>query len=173
MNELTILMVSSWAMVSFSSAMELNLQEAILEIRKAPDWSSLTHENLLVSGPKIMASLEKYGGLAPEDARRLVTSLTASGDEFDLNVGSKIYVFNRIYCDVPESAVQKTWESFGSWVGVPYKDGFVNSLYPLALSKDGKLELRYSFGGYAGGPYRGVEEFDFLFKRFGKRKPHK
>jgi polyhydroxyalkanoate synthesis regulator phasin len=169
---LYIVIISS-ATASLGFAADLN--SAAKEILSAPDWTrteAVEIANKRIDekrGKKIIDVMEKYAALSPEEARSLVSNLSDSGKPYDLSIGGKIYIFNRVYCNVPEKVKKVDWKFFGGWGSVPQDKETVNSLYPLRKTKTGRLELFYLSGSYTGPPYRGLEEFDFLLKRFGKR----
>ncbi len=169
----TLLIIST----SLCSAFEMEV--AVKEIVAAPSWSRMNATRRAEDGPIMMATLQKYIKLEPENARKLVQQLADfSNKDQDArsNMDGKIYVFNRLYCNVPEKVDQNTWKFFGGWVGVPVKNGSVNAMHPLSLGKDGIIELTGSFRGYFGPRYQGLSEFDFLLNRFGRRverKEHK
>jgi hypothetical protein len=147
---------------------ENELQKAAFEISVAPDWRGIPFPNDGTTGAKLIDTLSRYTNYSPADARKLVMMLIdAGGDPPDLEVGGKIYIFNRLYCNVPESSKRDDWKIFGGWGGIAVDGNTVNSMYPLVLS-NGKFNLK-QFSGYAGPPYQALEEFDWLFKRFGQR----
>ena len=149
------------------------------EILKAPDWDQPEVDELIKKrigkerGEKILNVLGKYTSLSTDQARALLILLSDSGKKTDLRIGGKIYIFNRLYCDVPETVEREGWEFFGGWGGVPSSDKTINALYPLKKNEEGKLELHYLSGSYTGPNYRGVAEFDFLIERFGRREAAK
>lgn len=155
---------------------ESNMKEEIKEILMLPDWTRLEVEELITKrvsierGQKIVGTLEKYRELAPEKARQFVTLLSSSGEKNDLSIAGKIYIFNRIYFNVPERVEKSNWKYFGGWGSVPDDGKTVEALYPLKVTNDGKLELHYISGSYTGPSYDGIGEFDFLLHKFGKRK---
>lgn len=144
------------------------LDKAIIEINQAPDWRTIHFPNDGTEGQKLIRTLMKYVNYTPEDARELVNRLVISGGTTsNQEIGGKVYLFNRLYCNVSQYSNRDGWKVFGGWGGVAVNETTINSLYPLE-QKDGgfKLEL---FSGYAGPPYQGLEEFDWLLKRFGQR----
>lgn len=151
------------------------LDVAVKEIQNAPNWIQMTEDKIALMGPQLTTILEKYMTISPKDARRIVERLSVGKDPnsseptSDREVGSKIYIFNRLYCNVPEMVSTSNWKVFGGWGGVPHNSDSLNALYPLTRQKNGTLKLTETFGGYGGPTYRGLEEFDFLLKRFGKR----
>jgi hypothetical protein len=108
--------------------------------------------------------------LSNTDARKLVEKLSGfSIKNFNRDIAGKIYIFNRIFCKVPEKSPSDSWKVFGGWLGIETKDENVNSLFPLQEPNEGDLKLVNSFSGYMGPPYQGLAEFDFLIERFGRR----
>lgn len=144
---------------------------ATKEIRDAPSWARMTSNDIKDNGEKLTKILEKYAGLMPDQARTLISKLSAhTGSSFDYDTASKIYVFNRIYFDVPKNVDENGWKVFGGWGGVPKNGGVINALYPLSYKKTGELELTETSGGYSGPSYRGLSEFDHFMKLFGRRQ---
>ena len=154
---------------------EVDLDSAAKEILKAPDWTRSEATEVANKrigeqrGREILDIIEKHTNLSPEDARQLVIRLSASGKSYDLSISGKIYIFNRVYFNVPKMADKSDWKFFGAWGGIPQDKTTINALYPLRMTGEGKLELFYLSGSYAGPPYRGLDEFDFLLKKCGKR----
>lgn len=165
--------VSVVYIVSTLLSSAFDVEVAVNEIAAAPSWSRMSPERRLIDAPILLRILEKYLKLEPADARKLVERLaevSKKDQDTRSSIDGNIYVFNRLYCNVPEKVEQTTWKFFGGWVGVPLKDSVVDAMYPLTPGKDRKLELTGSFRGYFGPQYRGLSEFDFLLDRFGKRK---
>jgi hypothetical protein len=155
---------------------EVDINLLVKEILAAPDWTRTEEDELKnkrinkMRGAKILAVMSKGVSLSPENARLLVMRLHAQKKKNDRGVDGKIYIFNRFYCNVPEWVDKADWRFFGGWGSIPHDNKTVGALYPLKESKDREVELVYLSGSYTGPAYRGLEEFDFLFKRFGKRK---
>lgn len=144
------------------------LEESIVAINAAPDWRALQfpHQNAEVK--ILMGCLLKYVRFAPEDFREIIKSLATSAEHnSDLAIGGKIYILNRLYCNVPRHSKRDGWKVFGGWGGIGVDENTIDSLYPLVL-KSGEFDLQ-QFSGYGGPPYQGLEEFDWLLKRFGQR----
>ena len=145
-----------------------DLGKAIVEINQAPDWRSLPFPSDGSEAKKLVNTLMKYANYTPENAREIVKRLAISLEPIsDLKVGGKIYIFNRLYCNVPRHSERVGWKVFGGWGGIGVGDNTIDSLYPLIL-KDGEFTLE-QFSGYGGGNYQGLEEFEWLLKRFGQR----
>lgn len=166
-----LFLVLGWIITGFSSGQIIDFKDAVKEIQRTSSRFPMPGEEDHVEKPKIVEILRHYAELSPKGARKLVGDLMAAEtDSLDTITWEKVYIFNRLYCNVPENVDQKTWEFFGGW-SIPNKNGVLKALYPLSLSKEGNLELRGGlWGAYMGGPYEGVKEFDFLFKRYGKRQ---
>jgi hypothetical protein len=157
-----------WSTTSISLA--FNIEDATKEIESASSWTRLSDKQVLTDGDKLTSILEKYVFLKTITAREIVERLEMLyQNKFDSDVAGKIYVFNRLFCNVPEKSNHEKWMFFGGWAGVSIKDNYVNSLFPLTKLDNGKLKLVYSFAGYTGPHYRGLAEFDFLIERFGRR----
>lgn len=162
--------------VVISHGEEIDFNLAIKEILLAPDWTRSEAAELANKrtnedkGRKILSILNKFKMVSPANARELVIRLSAAGEPHDLSIAGKVYIFNRLYCNVPEKVEKSGWSFFGAWGSVPQDKDTVNSLYPLRMTGEGKLELYYLSGSYSGPAYRGADEFDFFMKRFGKRK---
>ena len=155
-------------MNNFSLASDL--ENSIKEIENATSWTSLSDKQVLTDGDKLTSILKKYVFLKTGEAREIVEKLESLyQDKFDSDIAGKIYVFNRLFCNVPEKSPNEKWKFFGGWAGVSIKNNYVNSLFPLKKLENGKLKLIYSFSGYTGPHYKGLAEFDFLLKRFGRR----
>lgn len=154
----------------------IDLDSGVKEILNVSDWTRSEAVELANKrigekrGREILVVMEKFRNISPDDARQLVIKLTNSGKPYDLGIGGKIYIFNRVYCNVPEIVKKEDWKFFGAWGSIPQDEKTVNALYPLRLTAEGKLELFYLSGSYAGPVYRGLDEFDFLLKRFGRRR---
>ena len=171
MNILLKIFYVSIALIASSSvfADQIDIGAAVKEISSAPNWTGMDEVKITIEGPKIIQILEKYVDLPLQDARGLLRQLLDSGGEFDLDIAGKVYIFNRLYCNVPASIKRDGWKFFGGWAGVPITASSVNSLYPLSVKNDSQLELKSVFSGYAGPPYRGLEELDYFIERFGRR----
>lgn len=147
---------------------ENELQKAVVEINAAPDWRGIPFPSDGTNGARLVNTLLKYKHYSPAKARRLVKMLIdTSGEPLELDVGGKIYIFNRLYSNVPESSTRTEWKVFGGWGGIAVDDNTINSMYPLVLS-NGVFKLE-QFSGYGGPPFQALEEFDWLLKRFGPR----
>lgn len=174
MNAITLYTIKILS-IAVSLGVAADLDSVAKEILSAPDWTrteaaEIANKRIDVKrGQKIVDVMTKCADLSPEEARRLVSNLSASGKPYDLSIGGRIYIFNRVYCNVPEKVKKVDWKFFGGWGSVPQDKETVDSLYPLRKTTTGRLELFYLSGSYTGPPYRGIEEFDFLLKRFGKR----
>jgi len=150
---------------------EVDIKTIVKEIEMAPDWTAISEQKIARDGPKLTAILRKYTSLSTDNARKVVEKLNASSEKsFNLSIGGKIYVYNRLLFEVPEKADQNNWKFFGGWIGVPVNNGVVNPLFPLGKNQNGRLDLIYSFGGYAGPEYRGLSEFEYFLQRFGRRR---
>jgi hypothetical protein len=82
--------------------------------------------------------------------------------------GAKVFAFLRVVFDLPDNYV-KDAKYTGSW-GSPSKDGGVNLLWPYAKDTDGNLILVGTAWDYAGPPYQPLMEFDYLQKKYERRK---
>jgi len=149
---------------------QFDLKSAIQEFSRIPDWTKLHRDNLPFEAKKITHVLNQYKHITPEEAEKLVSGLLQIGDEFDMENNGKVYLFNRVYCDVPSYVERDQWRFFGGWSGVPVTETEVNALYPFTVKDDGTLELTGVFGGYFGSEYLGLEEFKYFLKRFGQRE---
>jgi hypothetical protein len=156
--------------VVLSHADQFDVNSALKEIASAPDWTAMDEKHIITDGSKIINTFSKYCDLPSENARLLIQRLAESGDEFNLSIASKIYIFNRMYFNVPEMTDRVGWKFFGGWSGIPINETNVRSLFPLAIKDDGSTELKNVFSGYSGASYRGLDEFDFFLERFGPRK---
>lgn len=164
-----ILAVIAIMAMAIANAAGFDVELAVKAVKNAPRWTEMTEEQIATDGPKLIAVLDGFVDLSPADAREVVKALqVAAGKTDDTDLYGKIYIYNRLYCKVPVTVDQSTWRFFGGWVGVRVFKGSVNALYPLGKRADGRLELSASFGGYMGPLYRGLAEFDFLLKRFGR-----
>lgn len=154
------------------TACAFDIDLAIKDISAAPKWVSMGNEKFQMEGAKLIQILMQYTDLDPKEARNLVDKLSVpSGSLYtQMDIAGKIYIFNRLYCNVPDKSEMSDWKVFGDWRGVTVTQGRINSLFPLSKNKRDRLELTGHFHGYFGAPYRGLSEFDFLMKRFGRRK---
>lgn len=160
----------SFALLSPSQVKAFEPETAAKEILQAPRWANMHQENFLELGPKLLTVLNTYKDLEPPQARLLVEAIVAlQEDPFDLVTASQIFVFNRLYFNVPEWELLENWKSHSGFHGIPQKGFSFNSLYPLTL-KNGKFEFCGGSLAYAGGPYMGLKEFDYLAEKYGKRK---
>jgi hypothetical protein len=157
-------------LASSSVVTALDMELAVKEISDAPSWTGMNSESIRTEGPKLCAALKQYVSISPEDARNLVAKLGSKTDTKDrISFDGKIYVFNRFYCNVPERADKRDWKFFGGWSGVDVSNNSIHILFPLTKIENGDLELTKVYGGYFGMKYRGLDEFNFLFERFGRR----
>ncbi len=169
-NNLIIILSVIFLWSTNSISLAFSLEDATKEIESASSWTRLSDKQVLTDGDKLTSILEKYLSLKTSNAREIVEKLEMSYQKnFNSDVAGKIYVFNRLFCNVPEKSHHEKWMFFGGWAGVSIKDDYVNSLFPLKKLENGKLKLVYSFAGYTGPHYRGLAEFDFLLERFGRR----
>lgn len=157
-------------MVSNSAMMAFDIDLAVKEISGAPSWTGMNSEIILKEGPRLCAVLKKYVMIGPDDARNLVAKLSSMTDTKDLiSFDGKIYVFNRLYCNVPERADLRDWKFFGGWGGIKITNNTIRAIFPLTRVGNGELELTEVYRGYYGIKYRGLDEFNFLFDKFGQR----
>ncbi len=152
-----------------AAANDFNLETAVEKIRSGPDWVFETDASLPKVESKITQTFKPYLGIDSKDARRIVVELMKGGEEYDIKIYGKVHIFNKMFCAVPEIANREDWQFFGGWLGYPVADKSVGALYPLSLDETGKLRLTGVCRGIMGPAYRGVEEFDYLLKRFGRR----
>jgi hypothetical protein len=155
--------------IGISQADQFDVDSAVKDIIAAPDWTVMNEKSLLIEGDKIIKILAKYCDLPSNNVRMLIQKLSESGDEFNLSIGSKIYILNRMFFNVPEIADRSGWKFFGGWAGVPINGSRVSALFPLSITDDGLTKIKNVFGGYSGASYRGLEEFDFFLERYGRR----
>ncbi|MFT4177159.1 MAG: hypothetical protein QM627_10950 [Luteolibacter sp.] len=153
-----------------------DLSEAIREFEALPRWTRAEAEELVpqrvnpAKAEKIMTVCRKYQRLSYYEARELLRLLILKYP-YDLEMGGNLYIFNRVYCRVPDEVPRESWKFFGGWIAVPGTEEKVGALWPLKENGQGELELVFpNAGGYAGPSYRAVEEFDYFYKRFGKRE---
>lgn len=154
-----------------ANELDFKLEDAVKEINLLPSWISMNDKSKLAEESKsLITTLVKYAHITPENARQLINKLQKqSGEKVDVDLASKIYVFNRIYCRVPTNTKQEEMSFFGGWLGIPSKEGSINILFPLSENLDGQLKLSEIYRGYNGRPYQGLEEFEYFLKRFGPR----
>jgi hypothetical protein len=147
---------------------ENTIAESISEIKLAPDWRTLRFPDRTGGSKVLIETLLKHVKYNQEEFRRIIRGLAVEAElNQDLAIGGKIYILNRLYCNVPNHSKRDDWKVFGGWGGIGVDEDTLSSLYPIVL-KDGEFTLE-QFSGYAGPPYRGLEEFDWLLKRFGQR----
>ena len=147
---------------------ENTIAESISDIKLAPDWRTLKFPDQTGDSKVLIESLLKHVRYKPEEFREIIRGLAVEAEvNYDLAIKEKIYILNRLYCNVPKYSKRDDWKVFGGWGGIGVDKNTLSSLYPLVL-KDGEFTLE-QFSGYGGPPYRGLEEFDWLLKRFGQR----
>lgn len=155
-----------------SAACALDTDLDIKVIAAGPKWVNMSNEELQKGRGELMGVLRKFTDLDTVRARDLVEKLSILPADYNIkmDIAGKIYIFNRLYCNVPDKSEISNWKIFGGWGGVYVAKGRINSLFPLSKNKAGQLELTGHCSGYFGAPYRGLSEFDFLLERFGRRK---
>lgn len=164
---LTVILFQFFA-AGFATCKENPIERAVIDISSSPDWRTIRVPDRSGDSRVLIKSLMLYVKKSPEELREIISKLEASAEVSpDLEIGGKIYILNRLYCKVPRKSERDGWMFFGGWGGIGIDENTINSLYPLVL-KDGEFSLE-QFSGYGGPPYRGLEEFDWLLKRFGRR----
>jgi hypothetical protein len=146
-------------------------QSAMLqEIRNASAWDGMKQEELSVKGEPLLLVLKKCVNLSPDDARNLISRLMQCQREDQFQEWRKVHVFNRLYFNVPEWESKKDFRAFGGWHGIPVQQDMINMLFPLQVKGNGEVVMTGVFcGGYTGPDYRGLAEFDYFLKKYGRR----
>lgn len=176
---LWFLLVNSILGSDLHEQVDFDLELACRSINDAPSWTRMSGDTIDSEGPKLSSVLRNFAAISPENARKLVERLSALSQDpskeaaIDHDICGRIYIFNRLYCNVPRMVDRIDWKFFGGWGGIPGDELRLNALYPLTQGEGGSLELTETSGGYYGPRYRGLEEFDFLLSRFGKRERKK
>lgn len=149
------------------AAEDRELNQVVATLEKLPPWT--------VAKPKENDIIQSLAVLDASPTARLrdgvveyVKGRKAVG-EYSLAEMSKVFLLNRFIFRVPESEAQDV-RFFGGWYGVPFTNGVANLMWPLGYTDQGTITIKGGYGGYAGPPYRGVEEFDFFAKRYGRRR---
>jgi hypothetical protein len=96
------------------------------------------------------------------ETRRAATSYSV--DEW-----SKLFVLNRQLFNVPERFELGSPPSASGWQDVPQGENWINLLWPFTVDALGNPRLTEPFGGYLGGAYGALEQFDLFEKHFGRR----
>jgi hypothetical protein len=157
--------------VALSSRL-LAAQDISMLLAKTPIWTSIRTDDDR-TGRLICEALRPLLQRAPEELRaELVKYVDGLRDENADKLGalSTIFVLNRMFFDVPQEDRQDSVQFFGGWNGVPSGNGKVNMMWPVGKDKAGNFTLVGHFAGYFGPEYRALEEFDFFWKKYGKRK---
>ncbi|MDX2227245.1 MAG: hypothetical protein SFY92_09180 [Verrucomicrobiae bacterium] len=141
------------------------------KMQDAPAWSSfVVDENKDKSEDTVKILGEAAENLPVEEARKCIISCLQERTDDKVGAWSKVYVFNRLYFNVPEWEEKKSLRFFGGWIGIPEKDGKINVMFPLEKNANGRIFLSKNFGGYSGPDYDGLGEFDYFLKKYGLRK---
>ena len=165
-----IALASALYLVSSVRTEAINIEDAVKTIIAAPDWTTMNGDNLSIEGQKLVKILRSFMELKPEEAKSLVSALNLLQiKRLDTGIAGKILIYNRLYCNVPSKPDRNGRRNFGGWNGSSGMGFTVDALYPLTQTDEGWLGLNQAFGGYTGPLYRGLEEFDYFYAKFGKR----
>lgn len=150
---------------------ERQINDIIRLIEKCPSWCHFRRNNKRMSR-KILAQLDRISNYdsylirkaVDKYSRQQLTSLSRGND-----VACRIYVLNRFIFAVPEDTPFEG-RRFGGWTGRPESGGRINWLWPFSYDSYGRIELTYEYEGYMGHTYLALDEFDYFFRKFGRRK---
>jgi hypothetical protein len=147
-------------------------QDAVVILDKAPIWTSITADDQR-TGQLVCETLRPLLEKDPAELRNILVKYVAglrADDPDKLGSLSKIFVLNRMFFNVPDDDRLDNVQFFGGWNGVPFGNGKVNMMWPVSMTKEGGFKIAGYFCGYFGPEYSPLDEFDFLLKRYGKRK---
>ena len=164
---MTVLMAMALAGYVCAASEDRELNQVVATIEKMPPWTvAKSKENEIIAS---LAALDAWPTARLRNAVvEYVKRRTAAG-EYSLAEMSKVFLLNRFIFRVPESEGQDV-RFFGGWYRVPFTNGVANLMWPLGYTDQGTITIKGRYEGYAGPPYRGVEEFDFFAKRYGRRR---
>jgi hypothetical protein len=149
------------------AAERAGLNELVAMIENVPPWTvAKPKEKEILSS---LATLDAFPTATLRDAVAEYVKRREAAGHYLLAEMSKVYLVNRFIFKVPEREGQDV-RFFGGWDGVPFTNGVANYMWPLAFGADGSIIMKGRYRGYAGPPYRGLEEFDFFSKRYGRRR---
>jgi len=169
------LLISGLVIVSSFYVWAADLESMKRELQDAPGWPDMvTPEELKSKGDKLITTLVKCQNLSPDQVRQLIAFLLQNANpDQRMSAWTKVYVLNRLYCNVPEWVQTDDIKFFGGWGGIPVKDQRIRLLYPLVRDSVDSFHIGNLIGSYTGPDYFGLEEFDYLLKRFGVRTSSK
>jgi hypothetical protein len=130
------------------------------------------HADLKAKSEVLIGAVYRACHLSTNEARSVVASLIGQTNGLtSFHNHSKVYIFNRVYCNVPESeVVGKIWP-FGGWgIESSSSKGHMNILYPLKTNSSGVFYITVPSPPYGGPAFQGLNEFDEFLKLYGKRK---
>lgn len=116
---------------------------------------------------------KNYDSRTIEEAiRKTEVGIRQSRDMADrIDVELKVYILNRVVCNVPQWVDSREPIPFGGWLDRPTRDGAINVLWPLSVDDDGELRLTGAMMSYMGAPYQPLSEFRAFLERYGRRYP--
>ena len=167
-----------------ANIMSQNIDKSIVfskDLLSVPLWTRLPSDKEYTHEKNLFLALNKANEMSVNEIRMAIQEMLASVDNKNskinddgfneaFDVWCKIFVLNRYYANVPEWESLDNLEGFGGWLGIPRTKGKVNMLFPLAISESGNFYLAGRLYGFMGPDYRGLEEFDYLIKKYGVRK---
>lgn len=138
-------------------------------------WAEMERGTFPRQDDPIIKVMQRLCREEPGFVRNVIRKLLELGDDNTtpgnpVNKWSFVYLINRFYCHVPDWETVKDRRLFGGWVGIPEDDSRFKLGYPLVFNPDGTIELEGPLGGYTGAAYQGLNEFDFLLEKYGRRK---
>jgi len=155
--------------LTFSVVAE-EVKDAVNELRAIPSWGGLGPQNINQQGDEIIQSLSKIAALPNGEVRKVITEALAAVEQNGVAAKQRcalidgLYVFNRLYYDIPPLLKQRDLKIFGA-AYVPIGENRLAS-WPLKFSESGKPTLQDSYLLYCGPPYDVLAEFDYFATQF-------
>ena len=162
--------------------MSQNTEKSIIlskSLLSVPLWTDIPPDKEYTHEKDLFLALNKADEMSVKEVRKTIQDMFGSVDRNkskkihdEFVVWCRVFVLNRYYANVPEWESLDNLEGFGGWLGIPRIKGKVNMLFPLAINEAGDFYLAGRLGknGFMGPAYRGLDEFDYLIKKYGVRK---
>lgn len=125
----------------------------------------------LEASEKIVTTLARSLECSPMQMWRYISRISQRPPEDDDFLECKLYILNRIYNNVvPDDEEIVDPPIFaGMRIYGEGDDGFHRWLWPFVMNGDGEIAMGYIMPGMNGPPYRAIDEFWFLYGKYGKR----
>lgn len=147
--------------------------EVIQLIENCPAWSeiSISDKSALDKISICLEKVSKYETNVIRDAIRIYLTDRQSKNTYYVSEMSRLFLLNRYIFNIPSEPVPlRQVIPYGGWAGRPMDGQKIDLLWPFTIGTDNKLHLTARFQGYGGPSYSGLEEFDDLNKKYGRRK---